>query len=230
MTVLLGRAVQAPSPVPYRPLAEALCTVVRSGGPPDAPELAPFRTALGRLVPEWRAQRARCGTTPSSCSARRSFASCESLPPTVVFGDPRGPSPADPASSTIIEYLVDNLASEAVLCIAMLRVEEDTAAFQLARRLDARRVCPTYNLSRPTRTRSSGWSPTASISSTAPGEVVAYSHHVLTGFPSSSRNCLQARRRPESARVRRSFVDTVGIRRPCGPAHTAAACAAGSHP
>ena len=57
MTVLLGRAVQAPSPVPYRPLAEALCTAVRSGGPPDAPELAPFRTALGRLVPEWRDER-----------------------------------------------------------------------------------------------------------------------------------------------------------------------------
>ncbi|MGH9015141.1 MAG: ATP-binding protein [Acidimicrobiia bacterium] len=51
--VLWGRAVAAGTPVPYRPLAEALHSALRDGGPPDTPELRPFRSALGHLVPEW---------------------------------------------------------------------------------------------------------------------------------------------------------------------------------
>ena len=149
MVVLRGRAVQAQSPVPYRPLAEALCSAVRSGGPPDSPELAPFRTALGRLVPEWRDERVE-GADDSvvvlgEAILRFLRVTAADRGCLVILEDLHW---ADPESLTIIEYLVDNLASEAVLCIATLRVEEDTAAFQLARRLDARRVCPTYTLSR----------------------------------------------------------------------------------
>lgn len=40
--------------MPYRPIAEALNSYFRHEGPPDLPELAPFRPILGALVPEWR--------------------------------------------------------------------------------------------------------------------------------------------------------------------------------
>lgn len=47
--VLFGRAVRAETPVPFRPLAEALLSHFRHHGPPAAAELAPFRAVLGRL-------------------------------------------------------------------------------------------------------------------------------------------------------------------------------------
>lgn len=54
MTVLAGRAVPSETPVPYRPLTEALLGAFRSSAPPDTPELVGFRGQLGRLVPAWR--------------------------------------------------------------------------------------------------------------------------------------------------------------------------------
>jgi predicted ATPase len=54
MQVLFGRAVQADVPMPFRPFSEAFLSHFRQLGPPDLPELAPFRPALGRLLPEWR--------------------------------------------------------------------------------------------------------------------------------------------------------------------------------
>ena len=50
--VLKGRAVDAVSPVAYRPFIEATSALVRAGGLPDTPELSPYRIVLGRLVPE----------------------------------------------------------------------------------------------------------------------------------------------------------------------------------
>ncbi len=55
--VLPRLRLQAASPVAYRPLAEALGSPGRAGELPDAPELAPFRAVLGRLIPEWRDER-----------------------------------------------------------------------------------------------------------------------------------------------------------------------------
>jgi DNA-binding CsgD family transcriptional regulator len=174
MTVLRGRAVQAPSPVPYRPLAEALCTAVRSGGPPDAPELSPFRPALGRLVPEWREERLE-GADDSvvvlgEAVLRFLRVTAADRGCLVILEDLHW---ADPESLMIIEYLVDNLASEPVLCVATLRVEEDTAAFQLARQLDARRVCPTFDLSRLDESEVEGMVTACLDAATAPREVVA---------------------------------------------------------
>src|SRR5439155_27266595 len=53
-TVLWGRATPASTQVAFRPLAEALLSQFRDAGPPDSPELGPFRPILGRLIPEWR--------------------------------------------------------------------------------------------------------------------------------------------------------------------------------
>jgi hypothetical protein len=54
MPVLIGRAVERDSPHAFRPLADALFSYLRRSGPPQVPELAPFRPILGRLIPEWR--------------------------------------------------------------------------------------------------------------------------------------------------------------------------------
>lgn len=59
LTVLRGRAVPTATPLAYRPLAEALCSAVRTGAVSDAAELDPFRPILGWLVPEWRRDDAR---------------------------------------------------------------------------------------------------------------------------------------------------------------------------
>ncbi len=174
MAVLRGRAVQAASPVPYRPLAEALCTTVRSGGPPDTRDLLPFRAALGRLVPEWREERL-AGADDSVIVLGEAVLRFLRVTATdrgclVILEDLHW---ADPESLMIIEYLVDNLASEPVLCVATLRVEEDSAAFQLARRLDARRACPTFDLPRLDEGEVDGMVAACLNAVTAPQEVVA---------------------------------------------------------
>src|SRR3954451_12735169 len=55
MVAVCGRAVEAPR-LPYRPLADALMSACRRSGLPTGAELAPYRTALGRLVPDWRSE------------------------------------------------------------------------------------------------------------------------------------------------------------------------------
>ena len=45
-TIASGRAVQASSPVPLRPIVEALTGVERTTGIPDVPALAEYRPAL----------------------------------------------------------------------------------------------------------------------------------------------------------------------------------------
>jgi hypothetical protein len=53
MRVLRGRAGVSSSSVPFRPFAEALLRATRAAGPPEAPELAAYRSVLGALIPEW---------------------------------------------------------------------------------------------------------------------------------------------------------------------------------
>ena len=58
-----GRAVEAPG-LPYRALTEALMSACRRSGLPSGAELAPYRTALGRLLPEWRSEATRWPESP----------------------------------------------------------------------------------------------------------------------------------------------------------------------
>src|SRR5262245_43402257 len=53
--VLRGRA-SSPT-AQFRPLSEALLSVLRRAGPPADEDLLPYRPALSRLVPEWRLAR-----------------------------------------------------------------------------------------------------------------------------------------------------------------------------
>lgn len=141
LPVLRGRATQTATPAPYRPLAEALSSAVRAGVAPDASQLGPFRTILGRLVPEWRVEdddrleesqvamaegvlRFLRGTTGDRGAL-------------VVLEDLHW---ADPETVTILEYLADNLAHERVLCVVTVRNDQSSAVKDLLRSLSLRGV------------------------------------------------------------------------------------------
>ncbi|RKT56487.1 ATP-binding protein [Saccharothrix australiensis] len=53
MRVLRGRGSTIGPMVPFRPLTEALMSLVRGGDGPDPRQLGPYQPVLGRLVPEW---------------------------------------------------------------------------------------------------------------------------------------------------------------------------------
>lgn len=140
LRVLRGRAVPTATPLAYRPLAEALCSAARTGAASDAPELEPFRSILGLLVPEWR------GDDPGVEDSVIALAEAVLRFLRVVAGN-RGCLVvledvhwADPETLRIIEYLADNLVGERVLCLVTSRDEDRSAGLELARSLQARRV------------------------------------------------------------------------------------------
>ncbi len=53
-SVLVGRAMDSPTPPAFGPLTEALLSYFRASGPPDVTDLQAFKPALGRLIPQWR--------------------------------------------------------------------------------------------------------------------------------------------------------------------------------
>lgn len=149
LRVLHGRAVPSPTPVAYRPLAEALCGAVRGGVvADDAAELMPFRSILGWLVPEWRDDDARVDDSVMALAEgvlRFLRVVADRRGSLVVLEDAHW---ADPETLRIIEYLADNLASERVLCLVTVRDEGRSPGLQLARTLHARRVSQLLELSR----------------------------------------------------------------------------------
>jgi predicted ATPase len=137
--VLWGRAVAAGSPVPYRPLAEALHSALRDGGPPDTAELRPFRSALGHLVPEWSVDEGHRDDTvvtrgEAVLRLLRVLGRDEGC--LLVLEDLHW---ADADTLAVVEYLTDNLAPEPVAIIATLRPEQGDA-LALAHALRARHV------------------------------------------------------------------------------------------
>ena len=148
-SVLSGRGTIPHSTVAYRPLTEALFSYFRDQGPPDVPELEPFRGALARLVPEWR--RSDGGGVDDSIVML-----AEALLRLLrVVGRSRGCLLvledlhwADPETLSIVEYLAENLVSERVVCVCTVRSEEASAALGLAHALAARRAASTFTLPR----------------------------------------------------------------------------------
>ncbi|GAA1217792.1 hypothetical protein GCM10009665_04600 [Kitasatospora nipponensis] len=122
MAVLRGRATQAGAAVPFRPLTEALFSIVRSGAVPDDPDLAPYRPTLGRLIPEWR------DAAPYASDDSPVVLAESVLRLLGVVGRGRGAliclsdlQDCDAETMAIVEYLVDNLAGLPVLLLATVR-------------------------------------------------------------------------------------------------------------
>jgi DNA-binding CsgD family transcriptional regulator len=139
-TVLTGRAVERGSPLPFRPIAEALFSHLRRAGPPQVSELAPFRPILGRLVPEWRVP----GEAPGEASLvvvgeamlRLLSALAGSHGCVLVLEDLHW---ADAETIEVVEYLADNIGEAPILSLVSLRSEESGPALSCVHRLVARR-------------------------------------------------------------------------------------------
>lgn len=134
--VLAGRSVPGASPVPYRPLTEALLGAFRGSGPPDDPALEGFRSHIGRLVPTWRAGAA----SPEESPVLLAEAMVRLL---TIHGGDRGAILllddvhwADPETLAVVDYLADALRTEPVLCMATSR--PGGAADDLIERLERR--------------------------------------------------------------------------------------------
>jgi len=141
LPVLRGRATETATPAPYRPLAEALSSGVRAGVAPDASQLGPFRSVLGRLVPEWRGEdhqrleESQVAVAEGVLRFLRATAGDSGV--LVVLEDLHW---ADPETVTIVEYLADNLAYERVLCVVTVRDDQSSAVKDLLRSLSVRGV------------------------------------------------------------------------------------------
>src|SRR5260221_1938152 len=122
MLVLRGRSTTTGPAVPFRPLTEALASLLRKGEPVDGLALGPYRPVLGRLVPEWSV-----GDQGNSSTVILSEAVLRLL---IAVGRPHGLlllledlHDADPETLAVVEYLVDNLEGTPVLLLGTVRSE-----------------------------------------------------------------------------------------------------------
>jgi hypothetical protein len=149
VVVLVGRAVQGRTPDPYRPITEALMSVLRSSGLPQTAGLAPFRSVLGRVVPEWRSQ----GIVESGESSavlgegvlRLLTALSRGSGVLLVLEDLQW---ADPETMQVLEYVADNLGEQPVCCLATLRSEQWGGGLVTARALIRRGSAVMIDLTR----------------------------------------------------------------------------------
>ena len=147
MAVLIGRNLQH-GQAPYRPLTEALFGVARAGGLPDAPELRPFRHALGSIVPDWREP--GVGGEQSSVVIgegvlRLARVLGRDVGALLVVEDLHW---ADADTLAVVEYLADNVASEPVVLVLTVRSGERSPASDLVSRLEARGAARVVELDR----------------------------------------------------------------------------------
>ncbi|MFD4903978.1 helix-turn-helix transcriptional regulator [Kitasatospora purpeofusca] len=150
LPVLRGRGSSTGTVTPFRPLIEALSSRFRAAGPPTDPELAPYRPALARLVPEWRdaAPAAGAGAYPETV-VELAEALLRLL---AVLGRDQGCvllledlHDTDAETVAVLEYLVDNLAGLPVLLLATLRAEPGPA-LELVRAAERRRAATVAEL------------------------------------------------------------------------------------
>ena len=145
MRVLRGRSSTIGPLVPFRPLAEALMPLVRSGELSTADELGPYQAVLGRLIPEWEAAPPRSGAPRPDAGSLIVLAEAV-LRLLSMIGRDRGCllvfedlHEADVETLAVVEYLVDNVGQQPILLVATLRAEQ-CAALDLARVVSQRRM------------------------------------------------------------------------------------------
>ncbi|ONI89213.1 LuxR family transcriptional regulator [Saccharothrix sp. ALI-22-I] len=156
MRVLRGRGSTIGPMVPFRPLAEALMSLLRGGDGPDLRELGPYQPALGRLVPEWGpavggdARNAHSVVVLAEAVLRLLAVVGRAQPCLVVLEDLHD---ADVETLAVIDYLVDNLDQVPAallvtaradpgptLDVVRLAAQRDAGALLELRRLDEAQV------------------------------------------------------------------------------------------
>lgn len=146
--VLRGRAVPGPTPVAFRPIAEAVAGAVRAGLVIDDEGLRPFRPTLARFVPAWRDADQVADDTivvvaeGVLCLLRAAAGAhgCLLLVEDVHWSDPE--------TIAILEYLADHAPGEPVLCVVTVRDEQPSSGLDLVRALAARRAIEVVALDR----------------------------------------------------------------------------------
>ncbi len=146
--VASGRAVPTGTAEPFRPIAEGLMQCMRGSAVVADPDLAPWRPALGTILP--LAEPAAHGESlPSAARGEAVVQLLARLAPDgralFVLEDLHW---ADGDTITLLEYLADNLFDSGVLCVATARSEPATPITELIHRLDARRVSTHLRLAR----------------------------------------------------------------------------------
>ena len=185
MTVMRGRAAPSPAPVPYRPLAEAVLSALRPSGPPDTPDLAPFRPALGVLVPGWAGGGADPPAEPSVILLGEAIlALLRSAAVTsgalVVLEDLHW---ADAGTLELLDYVADKLEGSGVVVSATSRAGEGAAAERLARQLRARGDADVVDLARLPTAGVTAMVSAMLQSPEAPANLVAVVEHASDGLP-----------------------------------------------
>src|SRR6266567_5906961 len=148
MVVLRGRGSTMGPAVPFRPLTEALLAVGRAGTIPGDGELGPYRSVLGRLVPDWN-------DGDSAVPDGSLIVMAEAvLRLTSVVGRVSGCGlvlddlqDADVESLAVVEYLADNVSRQGTVLLATVR-NEPGDAFDLARAASRRPGCLRMELNR----------------------------------------------------------------------------------
>ncbi|HET7017566.1 MAG TPA: ATP-binding protein, partial [Streptosporangiaceae bacterium] len=144
--VVSGRAVESASPLPFRPVTEALMKIARTDGIPESAEIDDYRPALATLVPVWGQPGTDGEAEISPLILGEALIRLLSL-----YGGPGTGRPgtvllledihwADPETLAIVHYLVDNLAGKSVLCLATLRDSQPSAGLDTMRAIHARRA------------------------------------------------------------------------------------------
>lgn len=120
MWVLVGRAVDSPTPLAFRPLAEAVAPALRERGTADLDVPIPFRRALARIVPAWQADGGLSASPVLIGEGLLHLLRAVGVDGgrLLVLEDLHW---ADPETVDAVEYLADNLGDEPVLCVVTTR-------------------------------------------------------------------------------------------------------------
>lgn len=147
--VFAGRAVEGEAFVAYQPLAEALLSGLRNREPLDVPEIAPFRSALARLLPHF-SEPQHISTDPPAILVSEGLIRLFR-----AAGDERGTLLvledlhwADFETLAVVDHVAGHLATEPVLLIATLRREPGSPAMALVRSLVAKRMATMIEVDR----------------------------------------------------------------------------------
>ena len=129
MRLLRGRGSSIGPTVPFRPLTEALMSMLRDGDQPiDVGELGPYRPVLGRLVPDW-------GTPPAGADGGSLVLLAEAvLRLTGLVGRKHGcllvlddMQDSDVETLAVVDYLVSNLIRQPTMLLGTIRADTSPA-------------------------------------------------------------------------------------------------------
>lgn len=144
LTALTGRAVLSASPLPLRPLGEALLGWLRTEQVPDDPGLAPYLPALGRLAPQLAVQVDGLGAAAADVGAPSVMLIGEALlrlaravpgGALLVIEDLHW---ADPETLGVLEYVADNVRDVPLVVLATTRPHDGPHVSELVDALERR--------------------------------------------------------------------------------------------